>query len=180
LKRKITPRIPGISGAPVFPWREQRKGEAVKFLKTLLEDLGRDYITAICFAGIVSIFLWVGFSFMEARTYSKLTGTEVKTADAMFVQLRVIEPAKTEPKIVFDDQSYASVWYEENEITSPANREATMYSIKRSDEEINEVLNKTADGIDGGSKYPGMSFEEGIQQFADWLFNEGTDHPFEE
>jgi hypothetical protein len=37
---------------------------------------------------------WLGTSFMEARTFSRLTGREVSTIDAMFIQLRVQEPAK--------------------------------------------------------------------------------------
>lgn len=33
--------------------------------------------------------LWIGASFMEARTYSRLTGHTVTTWDAMWVSLRV-------------------------------------------------------------------------------------------
>ena len=32
---------------------------------------------------------WVGGSFFEARTYNRLTGSQVTTFDAMWVQLRV-------------------------------------------------------------------------------------------
>lgn len=33
------------------------------------------------------------------------------------------------------------------------------YEIKRTDAEIDEQLNKAADGINDGSQYPGMSYE---------------------
>ena len=55
-----------------------------------------------------------------------------------------------------------------------------MYQIKRTDAEIDRVLNKTAEGIDAGSAYPGMSFEEGIQSFALWLFGDSDDNPYDE
>lgn len=54
------------------------------------------------------------------------------------------------------------------------------YEIKRTDAEINEQLNKAADGINDGSQYPGMSYEDGIQAFADWLFGDSNKKPFEE
>ena len=33
---------------------------------------------------------WIGLSYMEARAYERLTGRQVSTFDAMFVQLRVM------------------------------------------------------------------------------------------
>ena len=54
------------------------------------------------------------------------------------------------------------------------------YEIKRTDAEIAEQLNKAADGINDDSQYPGMSYEDGIQAFADWLFGEKNEKPFEE
>lgn len=55
-----------------------------------------------------------------------------------------------------------------------------MKTIVRTDQEIDQVLNKAADGINEGSAYPGMSYEDGIQAFADWLFGYTEDAPFEE
>lgn len=52
-------------------------------------------------------------------------------------------------------------------------------TIVRTDDEINDVLNQAADGINDGSQYPGMSYEDGIQAFADWLFGDTNDKPFE-
>ena len=43
-----------------------------------------------------SCFFWVGSSYFEARTYSRLTGKQVTTWDAMWIELRVIEPAETD------------------------------------------------------------------------------------
>lgn len=54
------------------------------------------------------------------------------------------------------------------------------FVIKRKDAEIYEQLNKATDGINDGSQYPGMSYEEGIQAFADWLFGYTDEKPFEE
>lgn len=54
------------------------------------------------------------------------------------------------------------------------------FVIKRKDAEIYEQLNKVADGINDGSQYPGMSYEEGIQAFTDWLFGYTDEKPFEE
>jgi len=49
--------------------------------------------------GIVVLFFvclgigWVGYSYCEARAYNNITGANVKTLDAMFVELRVQESA---------------------------------------------------------------------------------------
>lgn len=53
-------------------------------------------------------------------------------------------------------------------------------TIVRTDDEINDVLNQAADGINDGSQYPGMSYEDGIQAFALWVFGDTDDKPFEE
>ena len=55
-----------------------------------------------------------------------------------------------------------------------------MRTIVRTDKEIDDVLNKAADAIEDGSVYPGMSYEQGIQAFADWLFGDTEDAPFDE
>lgn len=55
-----------------------------------------------------------------------------------------------------------------------------MRTIVRSDKEIDDVLNKAAEGIEDGSVYPGMSYEQGIQAFADWLFGDTDYEPFDE
>lgn len=54
------------------------------------------------------------------------------------------------------------------------------YEIKRTDAEIDEQLNKAADGINDGSQYPSMSYEDGIQQFWLWVTGEINEKPFEE
>lgn len=53
-------------------------------------------------------------------------------------------------------------------------------TIVRTDAEIDEQLNIAADGINDDSQYPGMSYEDGIQAFADWLFGDTDEKPFEE
>ncbi len=153
----------------------------MKFVREMIEEFGKGYMISLTSLLLVGLLAWIGFSHMEARTYSKLTGVNVLTLDAMFVQLRVIEPAKTDPTIVQDEDGYLWILDEKNQIFNPMNERAEMfYKIKRSEEEINEVLNQAALGIDSGSKFPGMSFEEGVQQFADWLFGQVEDSPFED
>jgi hypothetical protein len=53
-------------------------------------------------------------------------------------------------------------------------------SIVRTEKEIDEVLEKAMDGKYSGSRYPGMSYEEGIMAFADWLFGDDDEPPFDE
>jgi len=38
---------------------------------------------------------WFGASYFEARAYNRATGAEVSTWDAMFIQLRVMTPARS-------------------------------------------------------------------------------------
>lgn len=45
-------------------------------------------------AAMVLIGTWIGLSYMEARTFERLTGKHVTTWDAMWVELRVQEPVK--------------------------------------------------------------------------------------
>ena len=47
--------------------------------------------TVVCI--VVMISLWVGWSYFEAHAYNNITGKQVSTFDAMFVQLRVQESA---------------------------------------------------------------------------------------
>ena len=52
-----------------------------------------------------------------------------------------------------------------------------MDQIVRSEAEISDVLNAAVEGIDGGSKYPGMSYEQGIQDMYLWVTGQGDDEP---
>ena len=52
-----------------------------------------------------------------------------------------------------------------------------MAVIKRTEEEINEVRNWAADAMDTGSRYPGMSYEEGIEAMAAWMLGDIDDRP---
>lgn len=53
-----------------------------------------------------------------------------------------------------------------------------MKEIERNDAEINRVLNRAAEGFDEGSFFPGMSYEQGIMDFANWLFGNSDSEPF--
>ncbi len=56
-----------------------------------------------------------------------------------------------------------------------------MYDeIMRSDEEINELLDVCSDSESTGhSKYPGMTFEQGIRAGIEWLTDSDAEHPME-
>ena len=61
-----------------------------KLKHALMNWLG---IVLVIVAVIVFFFgSWIGRSYFEAQTYRRLTGVEVTTWDAMWVELRVIEP----------------------------------------------------------------------------------------
>lgn len=45
-----------------------------------------------------------------------------------------------------------------------------MYTIKRTEMEIDEVLDEASENIDAGTtKYSGLSYENGLQEMFDWL-----------
>ena len=55
------------------------------------------------------------------------------------------------------------------------------YRVAVSDAEINALLGKCIEqASEGGSKYPGMSFEEGIQQGIEWVLGESEQHPLDD
>lgn len=54
-----------------------------------------------------------------------------------------------------------------------------MYQIKRTDEEINKVLEWVYEGTAEGSHYTGMSYEEGIEAFWMWLIGDTEEDPTE-
>lgn len=52
--------------------------------------------------------------------------------------------------------------------------------IMRAEDEINEVLNWAAKGEDEGSKFPGMSFEQGVRAGIEWIMGESDVRPDQE
>ena len=54
------------------------------------------------------------------------------------------------------------------------------YEVKRTDEEINNLLNTAAEVEFEGSKYPGMTFEQGIQEGIDWILGHQAECPMGE
>ena len=55
----------------------------------------------------------------------------------------------------------------------------SKYEIKKTQEEIDEQINKASVGIEEGTSYPAMSYEEGIVCFWQWLTGISTEKPFE-
>ena len=53
--------------------------------------------------------------------------------------------------------------------------------IVREEKEIDDLLNDCIDATnEGNSKYPGMSFEEGVQYAIEWLTDKEKPHPLKE
>ena len=51
--------------------------------------------------------------------------------------------------------------------------------IVKSNKEIEGVLDQVFKGIEEGSQYPGMYYEEGVQNMYDWLIGNADDAPFD-
>jgi len=47
----------------------------------------------------------------------------------------------------------------------------------RTQKEIEELVGQIIDRADKGSKFPGMSYEEGVQAACEWIMEESDDHP---
>lgn len=53
--------------------------------------------------------------------------------------------------------------------------------IVRTDAEVDEVLNGCMEQVDeGGSRWPGMSYEEGVVAALKWALGDTEDHPYPE
>jgi len=53
--------------------------------------------------------------------------------------------------------------------------------IYPSEQEINEVLNKCSDNIDKSkSKFPGMSYEEGVESAIRWILGDEETNPMDD
>lgn len=52
--------------------------------------------------------------------------------------------------------------------------------IARNEAEIEAVLQRAEDAREEGSKYPGMSFEQGITDFYGWLVGDYDENPMPE
>ena len=61
----------------------------------------------------------------------------------------------------------------------PARGEEKTMNCVRTDEEIARVENWAMKGVDEGSRYPGMSYEQGIADTLAWLRGDIEDAPGE-
>jgi len=52
--------------------------------------------------------------------------------------------------------------------------------VKRSQEEIDNTLNKCADAFDNGTMWPGMSYEQGVMDALNWILGHDDEDPMEE
>lgn len=50
----------------------------------------------------------------------------------------------------------------------------------RSQKEIDDLMNKVLDQMEKGTKFYGMSYEEGIDATINWLFNEDISNPMDD
>ena len=53
------------------------------------------------------------------------------------------------------------------------------YRVTKTEKEIDDLLNQCVEAMNKGSKYPGMTYEEGIDAALCWALNLGrdSDHP---
>jgi hypothetical protein len=52
-----------------------------------------------------------------------------------------------------------------------------MYHNVRPDGQVDNLRNWAADGINTGTKYSGMSYEQGIEDTLAWLFGDTDENP---
>ena len=55
-----------------------------------------------------------------------------------------------------------------------------MYQLKRNDKQIDATLNKANNGIENGTKWPGMSYEAGVEAGIRWVLGEQEENPMED
>ncbi len=55
-----------------------------------------------------------------------------------------------------------------------------MPEIARTDDEVNDQISKADEGQNQGSKFPGMSYEEGVIAALDWITGVNDDAPMDE
>lgn len=46
--------------------------------------------------------------------------------------------------------------------------------ITRSQEQLDDLMNEVAQAAEGGTKFPGMSYEDGITAVVEWLDGRGN------
>ncbi len=52
-----------------------------------------------------------------------------------------------------------------------------VYTIVRSGDEVDRVMNWALEGVASGTRYRGMSYEEGIYDMVSWLVGDSDDAP---
>jgi len=55
-----------------------------------------------------------------------------------------------------------------------------MYEVRRNTDEIDDVLSKAQENADGGSQWPGMSYEQGVVEAILWLTGQTDENPMAE
>lgn len=52
--------------------------------------------------------------------------------------------------------------------------------IERTEDEVWDVLNAALESEDEGSKWPGMSYEQGVRAGIEWLIGQRDSNPMED
>ncbi|UVG34318.1 hypothetical protein SEA_GRASSBOY_61 [Microbacterium phage Grassboy] len=56
-----------------------------------------------------------------------------------------------------------------------------LSNTKVTDQEVEDVINDAHDNIDQGtSRWPSMTYEQGVADALNWVIGERDEHPFEE
>jgi hypothetical protein len=53
-------------------------------------------------------------------------------------------------------------------------------AITRTKDEIYDQIDRANEGVNNGTKYAGMSFEEGVKQALEWVIGDSEDKPMED
>lgn len=51
----------------------------------------------------------------------------------------------------------------------------SQYELVRTDREIEEVIDACSDASEEGSRYPAMSYEDGVRYAIEWMTDRDTD-----
>jgi hypothetical protein len=55
-----------------------------------------------------------------------------------------------------------------------------MIDLARTDDEVSEQMNLAIEGVDRGTRWPGMSYEQGVDAALSWVTGQTDDAPMSE
>jgi len=56
-----------------------------------------------------------------------------------------------------------------------------MFKLEKTEEEVDDIVNRCGEQESkGGSKWPGMTYEQGVRAALDWIVGWSDDHPLDD